>query len=85
MGCAKKIALADPLTAFAQGFYSDVASADSITAWLAVIGYTFSYYFDLSGYADMAIGIGLMFNIRLPSNFNSPYKARNFRVYWQRS
>lgn len=84
MGCAKKIALADPLTAFAQGFYSDVASADSITAWLAVIGYTFSYYFDLSGYADMAIGIGLMFNIRLPSNFNSPYKARNFRVYWQR-
>jgi len=84
MGCAKKVSLADPLTAFAQGFYADIAAADTLTAWVAVIGFTLSYYFDLSGYADMAIGLGLMFNVKLPENFNSPYKARNFREYWQR-
>lgn len=84
MGCAKKIMLADPLTSYAATFYSDVAAGDTITAWVASVGYSVSYYFDLSGYADMALGLALMFNIRLPHNFNSPYKARNFREYWQR-
>jgi alginate O-acetyltransferase complex protein AlgI len=84
IGCAKKILLADPLTVYAQSFYSDVAGAGVIEAWVGSLGYTFSYYFDLSGYADMAIGLGLFFNILLPQNFSSPYKARNFREYWQR-
>lgn len=84
VGCAKKVVLADPLTAFGEQFYADVAGADVATAWVAVLSYTLSYYFDLSGYADMAIGLGLLFNIRLPQNFESPYKARNFREYWQR-
>lgn len=84
VGCAKKVVLADPLTAFAQGYFSNVAGGDLLTSWLAVLSYTLSYYFDLSGYADMAIGLGLFFNIKLPHNFNSPYKARNFREYWQR-
>lgn len=52
--------------------------------WFHAIEYTVSYYFDLSGYADMAIGLGLMFNIIIPINFNSPYKARNFQDYWRR-
>lgn len=84
IGCAKKIMLADPLTSYAAGFYANIGAGDTLTAWLASVGYTMSYYFDLSGYADMAIGLGLLFNIRLPQNFNSPYKARNFREYWQR-
>lgn len=84
MGCAKKIMLADPLTSFAAKFYADVAAGDTFTAWIASFGYSVSYYFDLSGYADMALGLAIMFNIRLPHNFNSPYKARNFREYWQR-
>ncbi|MCU6708150.1 MBOAT family protein [Paenibacillus sp. J5C_2022] len=84
MGCAKKIMLADPLTLYASDFYSNVAAGDTFSAWLASLGYTISYYFDLSGYADMAIGLALLFNIRLPHNFNSPYRARNFREYWQR-
>jgi hypothetical protein len=41
-------------------------------------------YFDFSGYSDMAIGLGLMFNLRLPLNFNSPYKAAGIIAYWQR-
>ncbi|MCR2802828.1 MBOAT family O-acyltransferase [Paenibacillus soyae] len=84
IGCAKKIMLADPLTDYAAAFYANTGAGDTLTAWLASVGYTISYYFDLSGYADMALGLALLFNIRLPHNFNSPYKARNFREYWQR-
>ncbi|WP_194287329.1 MBOAT family O-acyltransferase [Gracilibacillus oryzae] len=84
MGAAKKVVLADPLTLYGEAYFSDVASYDVLASWLATFSYTLSYYFDLSGYADMAIGLGLFFNILLPQNFMSPYKARNFRDYWQR-
>jgi D-alanyl-lipoteichoic acid acyltransferase DltB (MBOAT superfamily) len=53
-------------------------------AWGAVFAYTFAYYFDFSGYIDMALGLGMFFNLRLPENFNSPYKARNFADFWRR-
>lgn len=55
-----------------------------IQSWFHSVEYTVSYYFDLSGYADMAIGLGWMFNIHIPQNFNSPYKAKDFQEYWQR-
>lgn len=84
IGCAKKTLLADPLTAFAQDFFSNIYIGGLWKTWTAVFAYTFAYYFDLSGYADMAIGLGLFFNIKLPQNFYSPYKARNFRDYWRR-
>lgn len=84
IGAAKKVLLADPLTAYGAAYFSDVASYDVLASWLASFSFTLSYYFDLSGYADMAIGLGLFFNILLPQNFKSPYKARNFRDYWQR-
>ena len=85
IGCAKKILLADPLTTDAQSFFNNIpANADLMQSWFSSIEYTVSYYFDLSGYADMAIGLGWMFNIRIPQNFDSPYKARNFQDYWRR-
>jgi len=84
MGCAKKTLIADPLTGYAQEFFNNVYEGGLWTAWFSSLAYTISYYFDLSGYADMAIGLGLFFNVRLPQNFNSPYKARNFRDYWRR-
>ena len=84
IGCAKKVMLADPLTSYAKNFFANVNDFTSLEAWLSSLAYTMSYYFDLSGYADMAIGMGFLFNVRLPENFNSPYKARNFREYWQR-
>lgn len=84
IGCAKKTVLADPLTAYAQDFFNNVFVGGLWKTWTSVIAYTFSYYFDLSGYADMAIGLALFFNINLPQNFNSPYKARNFKDYWRR-
>ena len=88
IGCAKKICIADVLTSDAQAFFESIANTNAalqmFPTWFHAIEYTISYYFDLSGYADMAIGLGLMFNIIIPRNFNSPYKARNFQDYWRR-
>ncbi|WP_207680619.1 MBOAT family O-acyltransferase [Desulfonema magnum] len=84
IGCAKKILIADPLTSWAQPAFSHAQELTMLESWFSSISYTLSYYFDLSGYADMAIGLGSMFNIKIPINFNSPYKARNFADYWRR-
>ena len=85
VGCAKKILLADPMTSNAEQFFNAVPeNAPLLQTWFCSIEYTISYYFDLSGYADMAIGLGMMFNICIPHNFDSPYKARNFQDYWRR-
>lgn len=83
IGIGKKILIADPLIVYAQSYYNGAASG-FFESWTAVLSYTFAYYFDFSGYGDMAIGIGLLFNIHLPINFNSPYKARNFADFWKR-
>lgn len=85
IGCAKKILLSDPLTTDAQAFFDSVYDGiPFIYAWYHSFQYTISYYFDLSGYADMAIGLGYLFNVKIPQNFNSPYKALNFQDYWRR-
>lgn len=85
LGCGKKMILADPLTADAQYFFNHVnPDMPMVTSWFHSIEYTVSYYFDLSGYADMAIGLGMMFNIVIPQNFNSPYRAKDFQEYWQK-
>ncbi|MBF7072163.1 MBOAT family protein [Glaciecola sp. MH2013] len=84
IGCAKKLLIADPLSEWAQKAFDVAGELNSIESWVASLSYTLSYYFDLSGYADMAIGLGMIFGIALPINFNSPYKARNFADYWRR-
>lgn len=85
IGCAKKMLVADPLTTDAQAFFGKINDhLPMLQSWFHSIEYTVSYYFDLSGYADMAIGLGCMFNIVIPQNFNSPYKAKDFQEYWQR-
>ena len=87
LGLFKKTVPADQLAVFVgpvfdAGARGDVVSA--IEAWTATLAYTFQLYFDFSGYADMALGLGAMMGIRLPDNFNSPYKAHNFINFWQR-
>ncbi len=84
IGCFKKIVLADPLITHAQNFYNHAEVGGLFSSWSAVVAYTFAYYFDFSGYIDMALGLGRFFNIELPQNFNSPYKARNFADFWRR-
>lgn len=84
MGLFKKVVIADTFAKWAtQGF--DVAKSLSfIEAWATSFSYTFQLYFDFSGYTDMAIGAALLFNIKLPINFNSPYKALDIQDFWRR-
>jgi alginate O-acetyltransferase complex protein AlgI len=51
---------------------------------MAVLGYTFQLYFDFSGYSTMAVGLGYLFGLRIPQNFNSPYKATDPSDFWRR-
>ena len=84
LGLAKKVLIADNLAPHA-GFFFDQRDAPSLlVAWGGVLAYTFQLYFDFSGYSDMAIGLSRVFGIRLPLNFNSPYKARNIIEFWRR-
>ncbi|MFI5329589.1 MAG: MBOAT family O-acyltransferase [Desulfobaccales bacterium] len=84
IGLCKKIIIADSLSGYVtQGFTSHHALT-TIEAWLTSLSYTLQIYFDFSGYTDMALGLALMFNIWLPVNFNSPYKALDIQDFWRR-
>jgi alginate O-acetyltransferase complex protein AlgI len=83
IGLFKKVVIADTFAVWANGGFSGV-DLDFFEAWVTSLSYTFQLYFDFSGYADMAIGLALLFNIRLPINFNSPYKALNIQDFWRR-
>ena len=84
MGLFKKVVIADTFAIWAtQGF--DVAQElNMLEAWVTSLSYTFQLYFDFSGYTDMAIGIALLFNIQIPKNFFSPYKAISIQDFWRR-
>jgi len=85
IGIFKKVVIADSfVAAVATGFDTSAAAISSIDAWVVALAYTFQLYFDFSGYTDMALGLGLLFNIRLPINFNSPYKALSIQDFWRR-
>lgn len=87
IGLAKKLLIADSLGNYANYFFNGVASGGTPTFFdsaTGVLAYTFQLYFDFSGYSDMAVGISLMLGIRLPINFNSPYKAKNVIDFWRR-
>lgn len=84
IGAFKKVVIADTFAIWADAGFADPASLGSADAWGAAISYLFQIYFDFSAYSDMAIGAGLLFNIRLPENFNSPYKAANIAEFWRR-
>ena len=84
IGLFKKLVIADSLAMWVMEGFDESESLTLIPAWVTSIAYTFQIYFDFSGYADMAIGAALLFNIRLPINFNSPYKATGVIDYWQR-
>ena len=86
-GLAKKVLIADHLNEFATPIFNAVGAGGHpmlIEAWIGALAYTLQLYFDFSGYSDMAIGLSLMFNVRLPMNFNSPYKAANIIEFWRR-
>jgi len=84
MGLAKKIVIADTISSIAVNGYSNTEMLTTSQAWITSIAYSMQLYFDFSGYSDMAIGLGLLFNIDFPINFNSPYKAKNIQEFWRR-
>lgn len=84
LGLAKKVLIADTLGNFANLGFADIPSLNSTTAVLSMLAYTIQIYFDFSGYCDMATGIGYMFNVKIPMNFNSPYKALDMEDFWKR-
>jgi alginate O-acetyltransferase complex protein AlgI len=86
IGAFKKVIIADQLAPRAAGVFSSEMGPhlDAFNAWIGTLTFTLQIYFDFSGYSDMAIGLGLLFGIRLPFNFNSPLKASNMIDFWSR-
>lgn len=87
IGLFKKVYLADPLAETASLAYGPALAGNApplVDGWLGVTAFSLQLYFDFSGYSDMAIGLALMFGIRLPINFASPYKAASIIEFWSR-
>jgi D-alanyl-lipoteichoic acid acyltransferase DltB (MBOAT superfamily) len=84
IGLFKKVVIADNFAIWATNGFDKAEHLNMIEAWATSLSYTFQLYFDFSGYTDMAIGAALLFNIKLPINFNSPYKAKDIQDFWRR-
>lgn len=84
LGLFKKVIIADYFAEVANIGYSNPILLNTIEAWATSLSYSLQLYFDFSGYTDMAIGAALLFNIKLPINFNSPYKALSIQDFWRR-
>jgi D-alanyl-lipoteichoic acid acyltransferase DltB (MBOAT superfamily) len=84
VGLFKKVIIADKFAMYATAGFDHTQILNFQEAWVTGLAYTFQLYFDFSGYTDMAIGLGWMFNIKLPFNFNSPYKALDIQDFWRR-
>lgn len=86
IGLVKKLALADPLSGLAAPMFATAGAAPPgmAEAWFAAIAFALGLYFDFSAYSDMAIGLARMFGVRLPYNFNSPYKSTSIIEFWRR-
>lgn len=84
IGLFKKVIIADTFAEWANLGYNNIGALTMFDSWITTLAYTFQLYFDFSGYCDMAIGLGLLFNIKLPINFNSPYKALDIQDFWRR-
>ena len=84
LGLGKKVLLADIFSKIVNYGFENYTSLNSTNILLVMICYSLQIYFDFSGYCDMALGIGYMFNVKLPVNFNSPYKADSIADFWDR-
>ncbi|HQC94968.1 MAG TPA: MBOAT family protein [Aquabacterium sp.] len=84
MGLVKKVVLADGIQPYVAPVFDQGVQPDLVTAWGGALAYTLQLYFDFSGYSDMAVGLSRMFNVQLPFNFDSPYRASNISEFWRR-
>jgi Predicted membrane protein involved in D-alanine export len=84
VGMAKKVLLADSFGAVVNNGYRHLGELSAPAAWLVILGYTLQLYFDFSGYCDIAAGLARLLGIRLPVNFDSPYRALSVGDFWKR-
>jgi D-alanyl-lipoteichoic acid acyltransferase DltB (MBOAT superfamily) len=86
IGLVKKLVIADPVGALATPVFRAAAEVPPglVEAWVATLAFSVGLYFDFSAYSDMAVGLARMFGLRLPYNFNSPYKATSIIDFWRR-
>jgi D-alanyl-lipoteichoic acid acyltransferase DltB (MBOAT superfamily) len=84
IGLFKKVVIADTFAIWATTGFDHATTLNFFEAWATSLSYTFQLYFDFSGYTDMAIGLALLFNIKIAINFNSPYKATSLIDFWNR-
>ena len=84
LGMAKKVLIADTFSKVVVVGYTDVGALNMVSALIVMVCYSLQIYFDFSGYCDMALGIGYLFDMELPINFNSPYKAASIVEFWDR-
>ena len=87
IGLAKKAGIADTVAQVCDPIYARAAAGAQPSlaeAWTAAGTYMLQIYFDFSGYSDMAIGLALMFGLRLPLNFAAPYRSASIREFWRR-
>ncbi len=87
LGLTKKVLIADEVGQYVSPFFDAARGGAALTfieAWCGALAYTFQLYFDFSGYSDMAVGLSLLFGVKLPANFHSPYKAVNIIDFWRR-
>ena len=84
IGLFKKTVIADGVAPYASPLFASPGQPDLLAAWGGALAYTFQLYFDFSGYSDMAIGLSRVVGVKLPLNFDSPYKAVNIIDFWRR-
>lgn len=84
IGLFKKVVIADSLAPWVNDIFARADALTFLEAWIGALGYTLQLYFDFSGYSEMAIGLGLMLNLKLPMNFNSPYQSLSVIDFWRR-
>lgn len=84
LGLGKKVLLADSFGVIVNNGYAALGSLSAPAAWLVILGYTLQLYFDFSGYCDMATGFARLLGLRLPANFDSPYRSLSVGEFWKR-
>ncbi|MBC7979671.1 MAG: MBOAT family protein [Armatimonadetes bacterium] len=81
LGLAYKMVVADNLGLYPGKFHIDPSNPFHV--WLEVFTFSIRIYFDFAGYSFIAVGLALIFGIRLTLNFRSPYWSANLREYWR--
>ena len=84
VGLIKKVVIADQIAALIDPMLQSYGELSMTAAWGAALGYTFQLYYDFSGYSDMAVGLGYLFGVRIPQNFDAPYRAVDPSDFWRR-